>query len=73
MFKTASKREIQKTAEPTGDSIGNKTANKFAKISDTSQQNNLEIITNEHEKEISKERYMSVKKRQKNMDDLRLI
>ena len=31
--KTASKREIQKTAEPTGDLIGNKVADKITSIS----------------------------------------
>ena len=32
-IKTASKREIQKTAEATGDLIGNKTADKIASVS----------------------------------------
>ena len=39
-FKTSSKRAIQKTAEPTGDLIGNKIANRITKISKNSQQNN---------------------------------
>ena len=34
-FKTASKRAIQKTAEATGDLIGNKIADKITKISGT--------------------------------------
>ena len=33
VFKTASKRAIQKTAEATGDLIGNKTANKITRLS----------------------------------------
>ena len=32
-IKTASKREIQKTSEATGDLIGNKTADKFTSVS----------------------------------------
>ena len=37
-FKTASKRAIQKTAETTGDLIGNKTSNRITKVSKNSQQ-----------------------------------
>ena len=44
-FKTASKRIIQKTAEATNDSIGNKIADKGARVSKTSPKNNSE--TNE--------------------------
>ena len=43
------------------------------KISKTSQQNNLEIVTNEHDKEIPKERYISPEERQKVIDNLRFI
>ena len=43
------------------------------KVSKSSPQNNLETITNEHDKEISKERYISPEKRAKIIDDLRLI
>ena len=41
----------------------------------TSPQNNSETITNEHEKETPKERYIYIypKERQKIIDDLRLI
>ena len=38
-----------------------------------SQENNLETVTNEHDKEIPKERYISPKERQKIIDELRLI
>ena len=37
VFKTASKRAIQKTAEATGDLIGNKIASKIMKVSKNSQ------------------------------------
>ena len=50
--------EYQKTAEPTGDLIGNKIDVKFTKER-SSPQNNSEAITNNHEKEIPKERYIS--------------
>ena len=66
-FKTASKGAIQKRAETTGDLISNKIANTVAKSYDGKitgvlkhpQQNNSETITNEHDKEIPKERYIS--------------
>ena len=67
-FKTASRRAIQKTAEANGDLIGNKIDNKTTK---NSQQNNSGTVTNENDKEIPKERYMSPKKT-KIIDDLRL-
>ena len=66
-FSTASKTTIQKTAEPIGDLIGNKIADRITKVSKTSQQNNLETVTNEHDKEILKERYISSEERQKIM------
>ena len=72
-LKTSSKQIIQKTAEGTGDLIGNKTANKITKLSKNSPQNNSETITNEHDKEIPKERYISSEERQKIIDDLKFI
>ena len=69
-LKTASKRAIQKT---TGGLIGNKIADKITKISKTSQHNNSETVTNEHDKEIPKERQISPEERQKIIDDLILI
>ena len=39
-IKTASKRAIQKTAEATGDLIGNKTADKTTSVSQKSSSNN---------------------------------
>ena len=53
--------------------IGNKIAEKITKVSQNSQQNSSETVTNEHDKEIPKERYISPKERQKINDDLRLI
>ena len=67
-IKTSSKRVIQKTAEATSDLIGNKIANKITKLSKNSVR-----VTNEHGKEIPKERYVSPKERQEILDELRLI
>ena len=61
-FKSASKRAIQKTAQAIGDLVGNKIANRITKVSRNSQQNNLETATNENDKEISNERYISPEK-----------
>ena len=41
-LKTATERAIQKTAEATGDLIGNKNADRITKVSKTSPQNNSE-------------------------------
>ena len=72
-FKTSSKAVIQKSAEDIGDLIRNKNADKITKVSRKSQQNNSETVTNEHDKEIPKERYLSPEERQKIIDDLKLI
>ena len=48
--KASSKRVVQKTAETTGDLIGNKIADTNTKVSKTLPQNNAETITNRHEK-----------------------
>ena len=71
-FETASKRAIQKTAEATGDLVGNKIADRITEISKNSQQNNLETITNKNDKEIPEERYISPEERQKIINDQRL-
>ena len=60
LLKISSKRVIQKTAEATGDLIGNKFADKITRVSKTLSQNNLE--TNE---EIIKEKHISPELRQK--------
>ena len=41
---------LKKTAEATGDLIGNKITNRISKVLKNSQQNNSEIDTNEHDK-----------------------
>ena len=51
------------------DLIGNKIANKVSK---NSQQNILETGTNEHDKEMPKERYVTPAERQEIIDELRL-
>ena len=73
VIRAASKRAIQKTVEVTGDLIGNKIADRTTKVSRSSRQNNSEIITNEHDKEIPNGRYISPEERQKIIDDLRFI
>ena len=60
VLKNASKRAIQKTADATGELIGNT----VTKVSKNLQQNNSEIVTNEHDKEIPKERHISPEERQ---------
>ena len=51
--------------------IGNEIANKIKRVSKNLQQNNLETIANEHDKEIPKERYVSSEERQETIDELR--
>ena len=63
------------------DLIGNKLVDTVVKLYDgittkvsrRSPRNNAETITNEHDKEIHKGRYISPEERQKKIDDLRLI
>ena len=74
--KTASKGAIQKTAEAIYDFIGNKIVDVVAnsyndrarEVSKNSQQNNSETVTNKHDKEISKEKYISPEEIQENID-----
>ena len=61
-FITSFKRTIQKKVEATGDLIGNEIAGKITKVSENSQQNTSETVTNENNKEIPKERCTSPKK-----------
>ena len=42
------------------------------KVSKNLQQNNSETVTNEHDKEIPKERYISPEERQNIIDELKL-
>ena len=46
---------------------------KITKVSKNTQQNNSETVTNENDKEIPKERYISPEETQKNIDNLRAI
>ena len=68
-IKTASKRAIWKTAEATGDLIGNKIADKIPSVSKKSSKE----LQDENEIEIPKERYISPEKRQQFIDELRLV
>ena len=70
-IKIVSKRAIQKTAEATGDLIGNKTADKITSLLKKKLSNN----NNEAHEEITthKKRYISPEKRQQIINELRLI
>ena len=71
VLKTASEKSIQKAAEATGNLIGKKITNKITKVLRNSPQNTSETVGSETE--IPKERSISQKKRQKIVNDLRLI
>ena len=69
------KRAIQKTPEATDDLIGNKIVAKITKVSRSSPQNSSESVENViknkgFDREISKERYISPKKEEKNRKTL---
>ena len=64
------KKIVHKSAEATGDLIGNKIADKITSASKKSH--NEEIQSNKVNNEILKERYISPKERQKIIDELRL-
>ena len=57
----------KKTIGATGYLIGNKIVDKITKISRTLPQNNSETITNEHDQEIPKERYIYLRKKDKKL------
>ena len=66
-IKATSKRAVQKTAEATGDLIGNKIADKITNVSRGLPQNSSEAIESETENkgfEIPKQIYISPEKRQ---------
>ena len=52
--------------------IGNKIANKITKVPKNSQQNISVKVTNEHDKEIPKEKHVSPDERQGFIDGIRL-
>ena len=68
-IKTASKRAIPKTAEATGDLIGNKIADKITSISKKSSNNNNDDI----ELTTHKKRYISPEERQEIINELKLV
>ena len=69
-LKIAGKRAIQKTAEASGDLVGNFIADKIKSIS---KKPASEPNSNAASNEIPKERYISPQERQKIIDELRLI
>ena len=72
---TAGKKIVHKSAGATGDLIGNKIADKITSASKKSSEkpHDEEIQSTEVNNEILKERYISPKKRQQIIDELRLI
>ena len=52
--------------------IDYKIANKVTKVKKNSQQNTSETVTNEHDKKIPKERYVSPEESQEIIDELKL-
>ena len=75
VIKTASKRAIQKTAEATGDLIGNKTADKIKRVSKKKSTKELPNDEIEEDMEITthKKRYLSPEERQQIINELRLV
>ena len=71
-IKTLSQQAIQKTAEATGDLIGNKIADKVTNMSKKSTKK-LPAIDEDVELTTYKKRYISPKERQKIIDELRLV
>ena len=71
-IKTASKRAIQKTAEATGDLIGNKIADRITSVSKKSNNNNNNK-NNNVELTTHKKRYISPEQRKQIIEELRLV
>ena len=75
-MKTASERAIQKTAEATGDLIGNKIADKITSVSN--KKSTKELLNNDKTKEDAKiathkKRYASPEERQQIIGEVRLV
>ena len=68
-LKVLQKEQFKKTAEATGDLIGNKIADKITRVSKTLPQNN----SGTNEEQILRERHLSPEQRQEIVDHLRLI
>ena len=72
--KATSKRAIQKTAEVTGDLIGNKISDKITSVSKKPNNNNNNNNNNEDvEITFQKKRYISPEERQRIINELRLV
>ena len=67
-LKLLQREQFKKTAEGTGDLIGNEITDKITKVSKISPKNNSEI----NEEEILRERYISPELRREIIDDLKL-
>ena len=68
-IKIATKRAIQKTAEATGDLVGNKISDKITSASKKKSNNNNDYV----ELAIRKKRYISPEERQQIINELRLV
>ena len=71
-IKTASTRAIQKTAEATGDLVGNKISDKITSVCKKST-TKLPTIDGNAELSTHKKRYISPEERQQIIDELRLV
>ena len=70
-IKTASKRAIQKTAEATGDLVGNTIADKITSVS---KESTKKLPTIDEDVELTThKRYISPEEKQQIIDELRLI
>ena len=72
-IKTSPKNTIQKTAEATGDLIGNKIADKIVSVSKKPSNNNNNNNNEDAEITGHKKRYISPEKRQQIINELRLV
>ena len=74
-IKTGSKRAIQKTAEATGDLIGNKIVDKITSVSKKPNNNNNNNNNDNENIELKtyKKRYISPEERKQIVDELRLV
>ena len=77
-IKTASKRAIQKTAEATGDMIGNRIADKITSVSkkkSNNEYNNSDDDDDDNDVELTthKKKYISPEKKKQIIKELRLV
>ena len=64
-FKTANKKPSQKIDEASGDLVGNKIADNITSYSKKSPDRSTELHSNESNNKVTKERYISLRERQK--------